>query len=67
MGQQKYIQKLLAKPMDRKQFLAHLGAAVLAVLGIGGLLRTLINFGSHSAHHAVNGYGSSPYGGGTKG
>ena len=40
MGQQKYIQKLLAKPMDRKQFLAHLGAAVLAVLGIGGLLRT---------------------------
>lgn len=64
MGQQqKYIQKLFDKPMDRRQFLAHIGAGILAVMGVGGLIKGLVEFGAHSTRHSINGYGSSPYGG----
>lgn len=36
-------QELLATDMDRREFLAYLGAAALTILGVSGLLRTLTN------------------------
>ena len=55
------IQKLMAKEVDRKQFLLHIGAAVLTVAGVSGILKALTEpiSGTGGA-----GYGSSPYGGG---
>lgn len=60
----KAIDQLLSKPVDRKQFLGHLGAGALAVVGVPVFVRALHEMGNH---HQVqtNGYGSSPYGGAT--
>lgn len=57
---------LLATDMDRREFLAYLGAAALTVLGVTGLLRTLTN--PSLLHHkpsqrSTSGYGSGVYGG----
>lgn len=56
----KVVDDLLEKEMDRKQFLAHAGAAVLAVVGISSVLKSLKGISHESAS---NGYGSSTYGG----
>lgn len=56
--------ELLNKEMNRREFLAHIGALFLAVIGIGALLKTI------SDPHPLkktNGYGSSSYGGKTGG
>jgi len=54
--------ELLNKEMNRKEFLAHIGALLLAVIGIGALLRTLSD--PHPGKKtSSNGYGSSNYGG----
>ncbi|HSX45362.1 MAG TPA: hypothetical protein VLF39_04650 [Candidatus Saccharimonadales bacterium] len=67
MVQQKNIQKLLNKPMDRRQFLAHVGAGLLIITGFSGLIRGLLDFGGGQHHHTViHGFGSSPYGGNKK-
>lgn len=63
---QKNLQKLFKKPMDRKEFLAHIGAGTLMILGVSGLLKNLAELGGHSHRHVEGGYGSSPYGGGSK-
>ena len=53
---------LLAKKMDRKDFLRHVGVAVVAATGFGAVLRAMS--GNDAAKgHAVVGYGSSVYGG----
>lgn len=49
---------LLAKEMDRKQFLAHLGGGFLALIGITSLIKALTSHGKRES-----GYGSGPYGG----
>lgn len=61
MDFKKPINSLLARDMDRREFLAHAGAATLAVIGVSGLIRALTD-----PNHAKksNGYGSSAYGGG---
>jgi hypothetical protein len=50
------------RPMNRREFLWHAGAAVVAMIGISGLLKSL-----HSKHPGVgsasDAYGSSAYGG----
>ena len=35
------VQKLMAKEIDRKQFLLHAGAVVLALSGVSGLIKAL--------------------------
>lgn len=60
---QKNLQKLFKKPMDRKEFLAHVGAGTLMVIGVSGLLKNLADYTGHSHRKAEGGYGSSPYGG----
>ena len=56
------LQDLLDKEMDRKEFLTHAGAAVLALVGIAGLLKSLNDIGHKSVS---SGYGSGSYGGGS--
>ena len=57
----KLLQRLLNKDMDRKEFLAHVGAGALTIIGISGLLKNLVNYSSRP--HREVGYGSSDYGG----
>ncbi|MCL5407343.1 MAG: hypothetical protein M1429_02525 [Patescibacteria group bacterium] len=52
--------ELLEKEMDRREFLVHIGALLLAVIGISALLRTLSN--PHLLKK-TNGFGSNSYGG----
>ncbi len=47
--------------MSRREFLAYLGALVLAVSGIRGLLSTIHN--PHKNSESTEGYGNSYYGG----
>ena len=47
--------------MNRKEFLLHLGAGALTIVGISGLLKTLNGFSTKPK--VSSGYGSSPYGG----
>lgn len=59
------IQQLLEADMDRKEFLVYLGASVLAVVGVTGLLRSIsvpLEKQSKASQNRA-GYGSSPYGG----
>ena len=57
------VQKLLEKKMDRKEFLAHIGAGILTLIGISGLLKHLVNYTSHDRVYREIGYGSNDYGG----
>lgn len=66
MVQQKQLQKLFDKPMNRREFLAHIGAGAMIVLGISGLLKSLLELGHRPKAHVIQGFGSSPYGGGKK-
>lgn len=54
------LDELLDKEMDRREFLAHAGAAALAVIGIAGILKSL---SSMNSGQVSNGYGSGAYGG----
>lgn len=60
---QKNLQKLFEKPMNRREFLAHVGAGTLAVIGVSGLIKTLLAHDAAPHRHVATGYGSSPYGG----
>lgn len=67
---QKQLQDLLAKPMNRREFLTHIGAGALAIIGVSGVIRMLSEYGGPTSvthHHYMKGYGSSPYGGSTEG
>lgn len=58
---QKVIQTILSKPMNRREFLAHVGAGALTVVGVSGLIRTLSEYTGKP--HRISGYGSTSYGG----
>ena len=63
---QNELQKLLTKKMGRREFLAHIGAGLLAIVGISNLLKQLINYdsgGKTNPGTSSGGYGSSSYGG----
>lgn len=62
MGTNKNIAKLLNKEMDRKDFLKYGAGVALAVIGISGLLNTLLRLGGESDAKQTAGYGASPYG-----
>lgn len=55
----KTIAQLMNKEMDRKDFLKYGAGVVLAVVGITGLLNTLLRVGGESNR---SGYGAAPYG-----
>lgn len=48
---------LFSQEVDRREFLAYLGATVLAITGVSGLLRTL------TRSPRSKGYGAGSYGG----
>ena len=53
---------LLHEDMDRKQFLQHVGAGVLAVVGVSGLIKALTD--PHEQRSKVSsGFGMGSYGG----
>jgi len=56
----KNLQKLFEKDMTRKEFLAHIGTALLLVIGVKSVLDHLSGNQEVSNN---NGYGSSKYGG----
>jgi hypothetical protein len=55
------INELLATQMSRKEFLQHIGAGILVVFGISGLLKALTQ--QNRGRSQGMGYGSSAYGG----
>lgn len=58
---------VLAKEMNRREFLIHIGLLLLVLTGISGLLRTLSNPNLLSTHKQVSsGFGSGAYGGARK-
>ncbi len=62
MDTKKQLSELLAKPMSRREFLAYLGTAVLAVIGISGFLKSISSH-TGSSTQQERGYGSNTYGG----
>ena len=60
---QKDLTNLLTKEMDRRDFLKHVAIGMVAMTGIGTLVRTLNDVGSGAKKQSV-GYGASAYGGG---
>ena len=55
------LDRLLTKDVDRREFLTHIGAAGLGIIGITSLLKALNDSQSKTTS---SGYGSSAYGGG---
>jgi hypothetical protein len=55
------IDHLTRKPMNRREFLASIGAAGLALVGITSIIKALELKGSE--HQSQSGYGASAYGG----
>lgn len=60
---QREVQKLFSKEMNRRDFLAHVGAGVLAIIGVTNLIRHLSDFNTPKPRQNSLGYGGSPYGG----
>jgi hypothetical protein len=55
------LKMILNKKMDRKDFIKHLGLAVVAVSGFDSLIRAFENEQKQSS--IIAGYGASAYGG----
>jgi hypothetical protein len=56
---------LLEKEMDRREFLVHIGAGILAFLGISTILKVLgatQETRNSGPAKTTNGYGGGPYG-----
>ncbi len=62
----KHIQAVFEKPMNRKEFLGYIGAAVLAVVGVSGMVKALLHHSGGASSSVADGYGSSAYGGAKK-
>jgi hypothetical protein len=56
----KILQDLLNKRVSRREFLAYVGSAIIAMTGIHAFLKTL---SLHGKQKNSIGYGSGPYGG----
>ena len=58
------VNSLLQKPMNRLDFLKHVGAGIAAITGAAVVLKTMNSMGNSSSGNKQNlGYGSSSYGG----
>jgi hypothetical protein len=59
----KAVSAVLDKPMDRREFLANAGVAMLTLVGVSAVLKSI---GMKEGYHKqTSGYGSSSYGGKT--
>ncbi len=59
-----HVQAILEKPMNRKEFLGYIGAALLAVVGVSGMIKALLHHDGGSSNRSVaEGYGAAAYGG----
>lgn len=61
----KKVVRLMSKEMDRKDFLKYSGGVFLAVVGVSGLLNTLLKLGGETPSDSSvggSGYGGSAYG-----
>lgn len=59
----KQLASLLDKEMDRRDFLVHIGAGLVAVTGVAAILKALNSVGSGSSGRSSSGtYGFSNYG-----
>ena len=56
------LQKLLNKEVSRKEFLQHVGFAVLALIGASGVIKYLLQDSNRFAKQ-TSGFGSGVYGG----
>jgi hypothetical protein len=54
---------LLQQELDRREFLAYAGAALMGVIGVAGMLKTLGLGPNGAKDKPANTYGSSVYGG----
>lgn len=58
---------VLEKPMDRREFLGYIGATFLALIGVSGIVKALLNHAGQTGalgHQMQDqGYGSTAYGG----
>lgn len=53
--------ELLQKEMTRKEFMAHLGLALLALIGLPGVLGIFAKSAASKDHDANDGFGSGTY------
>jgi hypothetical protein len=58
------VNSLLQKPMNRLDFLKHVGAGIAAITGVAVVVKTMNSLGNTSGRKQSVGYGSSSYGGG---
>ena len=59
----KPLQQLLEIEMDRKEFLLHMGGAILAIFGVSSFVRALtLPREQNTASSNRTGYGNSTYG-----
>ena len=61
MDFKKSLNQLFDKEMSRQEFLAHAGAATAAIIGVGGLIKSITD--PHGKRSSSAGYGASSYGG----
>lgn len=70
---QKQIQKLMDKPMDRKEFLACVGKGFLVLIGVSAMVKSMASFThehnnssafiqSSGSQQADHGFGTSKFG-----
>lgn len=57
----KDLHELLAKEVDRKDFLKHVGFGLVALTGVTALTKSIAGFGSNQAQRS--GFGAGVYGG----
>jgi len=58
--QKKSLQQLFDKDMTRREFLAHIGTALLVLVGIKGLMNHFL--GETNSSNSASAYGTSRYG-----
>ncbi len=57
------LQEILAKEVTRKQFLMHIGTALLAVVGIGSVMKNMQSILPQKNNELEGSYGYSGYSG----
>ena len=57
----KNLERLFAKDMTRREFLAHIGTGVLVLIGVKGLMSHLLGESAQTKHSGSD-YGTSNYG-----
>jgi hypothetical protein len=58
------LHQILEKEMDRKEFLIHLGAGIMSIIGLSTIFKALNGASSQKkgSSSSRSGYGSGPYG-----